>query len=757
MRALSHFRSALAMCCLLAPASGADFARRPGHAIASRVEALLAQMSLAEKVGQLVQMSTPDDATGPVTVRADRMQAVRSGGVGSVLNIVGAAQTRHYQELALQSRLHIPLLFAQDVIHGYKTGFPIPLAEAASWDLEAIRQSERVAATEAAAAGVHWTFAPMLDIARDPRWGRVMEGAGEDPYLGARIAAARVAGFQGSGLGALDSVMACAKHFAGYGAAVGGRDYNSVDMSLRQLWETYLPPFQAAAAAGAATFMNSFNDLNGVPASANAYLVNDILKGRWNFQGFVVSDWGSIGEMVTHGFVADNREAARAAINAGNDMDMESDAYGPHLAQLVTDGQVPVSRVDDAVRRILRLKFRLRLFDDPFPHSDLERERRVLNDPAHTQVARTRAGASIDLPKTKGALLPLSPKLRTIAFIGPLVKAKQDNLGGWAMEAPGFDYSKLIVSQWEGLQRRLGPGTQLLYARGSDIEGTSIAGFAEAVAVAKRADLVILSVGESRDMSGEAKSRSNLHLPGMQEELIKAVQATGKPVVVLINAGRPLVFEWTADHVPAIVYTWWLGSEAGDAIADVLSGDYNPGGKLPMSFPRSEGQIPVYYNHFNPARPASDELDHGYRSSYMDLPLRPRYAFGHGLSYTSFRYDHLQLDRHRLRDDEQLTASFELSNTGATAGSETVQLYLRDKVASLVRPVQELKDFQKITLQPGESRTVRFVIDRDKLSFYDANLRWVAEAGEFEIQIGSASDEIRLRDQFTLELREHTA
>ncbi|HKC15701.1 MAG TPA: beta-glucosidase BglX [Steroidobacteraceae bacterium] len=751
MRALSRFRSALAMCCLLAPAAGADFAPPPGDAIASRVEALLAQMSLAEKVGQLVQMSNPDDATGPVTVRADRMQAVRSGGVGSVLNIVGAAQTRHYQELALQSRLHIPLLFAQDVIHGYKTGFPIPLAEAASWDLEAIRQSERVAATEAAAAGVHWTFAPMLDIARDPRWGRVMEGAGEDPYLGARIAAARVAGFQGSGLGALDSVMACAKHFAGYGAAVGGRDYNSVDMSLRQLWETYLPPFQAAAAAGAATFMNSFNDLNGIPASANAYLVNDILKGRWNFQGFVVSDWGSIGEMVTHGFVADNREAAQAAINAGNDMDMESDAYGPHLAQLVTDGRVPLARVDDAVRRILRMKFRLGLFDDPFRYSDLERERRVLNDPAHTQVARTMARESIVLLKNEGALLPLSPKLRTIAFIGPLVKAKRDNLGGWAMEAPGFDYSQLIVSQWEGLQRRLGPGTQLLYARGSDIEGTSTAGFADAVAAAKRADLVILSVGENREMSGEAKSRSNLRLPGVQEELIKAVQATGKPVVVLINAGRPLVFEWTAEHVPAIVYTWWLGSEAGEAIADVLSGDFNPGGKLPMSFPRSEGQIPVYYNHFNTGRPATDEPGHGYQSSYLDLPLRPRYAFGHGLSYTSFRYDHLQLDRHQLRDNEMLTASFELTNTGVTAGSETVQLYLRDKVASLVRPVQELKDFQKIALQPGESRVVRFVIDRDKLSFYDAHLQWVAEAGEFELQIGAASDDIRLRDLFSLQ------
>ncbi|HMI36264.1 MAG TPA: beta-glucosidase BglX [Steroidobacteraceae bacterium] len=752
MTLFSRRCGALAAFWVLAMAANADVAPPPDEAaIAARVEALLAQMSLEEKVGQLVQMSNPDDATGPVTVRADRMQAVRSGGVGSVLNIVGAAQTRHYQELALQSRLHIPLLFAQDVIHGYKTGFPIPLAEAASWDLEAIRQAERVAATEAAAAGVHWTFAPMLDIARDPRWGRVMEGAGEDPYLGARIAAARVEGFQGSGLGALDSVMACAKHFAGYGAAVGGRDYNSVDMSLRQLWETYLPPFKAAADAGAATFMNSFNDLNGVPASANAYLVNDILKGRWNFQGFVVSDWGSIGEMVTHGFVADNREAAQAAINAGNDMDMESDAYGPHLAQLVTDGRVPLSRVDDAVRRILRLKFRLGLFDDPFRYSDLERERRVLNDPAHTQVARTMARESIVLLKNEGALLPLSPKLRTIAFIGPLVKAKQDNLGGWAMEAPGFDYSKLIVSQWEGLQQRLGPGTRLLYARGSDIDSAATDGFAEAVAVAKRADLVILSVGESRDMSGEAKSRSNLHLPGVQEELIKAVQATGKPVVVLINAGRPLVFEWTAEHVPAILYTWWLGSEAGHAIADVLTGDYNPSGKLPMSFPRSEGQIPVYYNHFNTGRPASDEPDHGYRSSYLDLPVRPRYAFGHGLSYTSFRYDHLQLDRHQLRENDALTASFELTNTGATAGSETVQLYLRDKVASLVRPVQELKDFQKITLQPGESRTVRFVIDHDKLSFYDAHLQWVAEAGEFELQIGAASDDIRLRDLFSLQ------
>ena len=722
----------------------------PAPGIDARVERLLAQMTLEEKVGQLTQHSGQDHMTGPEAMASDRLAEIRAGRIGSVLNIVGAADTRQYQELALQSRLKIPLLFGQDVIHGYKTTFPIPLGEAASWDLDAITQSARIAATEAAASGVQWTFAPMVDIARDPRWGRVMEGAGEDPYLGSQIAAARVHGFQGEKLGALDSVMACVKHFAAYGAAVGGRDYNSVDMSERQLLETYLPPFRAAAAAGAATFMNSFNDLNGVPATGSRYLQRDLLKGQWGFTGFVVSDWGSIREMIPHGYARDLKQAAQQAITAGNDVDMESDAYRDHLADLVRQGQVPQALVDDAVRRVLHKKFELGLFDDPFRYSNPQRERQVLNDPQHAQAARLVAAKSIVLLKNEGSLLPLSKSTKTVALIGPLVKASKDNLGSWSIELPDVDYSQLIVTQWEGVRRKLGANATLLYAQGTDIAGSSSAGFDEAVATARQADVVILSVGESRNLTGEASSRSDLHLPGVQEDLVRAVVATGKPVVVVISAGRPLVFNWTAEHAPAILYTWWLGTEAGDAIADVLFGDYNPSAKLPITFPRSEGQIPIYYNHYNTGRPATEGKQEAYKSGYLDLPLSPRYEFGYGLSYTRFAYSDLKLDRHQLRRGDALQVTATITNTGRYAGAEVVQLYLRDRVATVVRPVRELKDFRKLELQPGESRSVSFVVDREKLSFFNNQLDWAAEPGAFDLMIGASSADIRLHDEFEL-------
>jgi beta-glucosidase len=741
--ALCRFTALLALVPALLPA-------QPAPTVDARVEQLLAQMTLAEKVGQLSQYSGEQKKTGPVTFSDDRLAAIRSGGVGSVLNVTGADNTRHYQELAMRSRLKIPLLIAQDVIHGYATTFPIPLAEAASWDLEAMRLSARIAATEAAAAGVHWTFAPMVDIARDPRWGRVMEGAGEDTYLGARIATARVQGFQGEVPGALDSVLATAKHFAAYGAAVGGRDYNTTDMSERSLRETYLPPFRAAADAGVATFMNAFNDLSGVPATANRHLQRDILKGEWGFQGFVVSDWGSIGELVRHGLARDDKQAAYLAIMAGNDMDMESNAYARYLADLVREGRVPVAVVDEAVRRILRLKFQLGLFDDPYRYSDAARERRVLADPAHAQAARRVARESIVLLKNDGGLLPLAPSLKKIAFIGPLAKATRDNLGGWSVELQGVDYEKAIPSAFSQLQQRLGSRTELLYAQGCTVSGTSERGFAEAIAVARQADLVLLSVGEDIDMAGEAKSRSNLHLPGVQEDLVRAIAATGKPLVLLVSAGRPLVLEWAAEHLPTIVYTWWLGSEAGDAIVDVLTGAYNPSGKLPMSFPRSEGQIPIYYNHPNTGRPPDDDDDRSYRSAYIDLSIYPRWAFGHGLSYTSFQYEGMALDRHQLHGNDRLEVDAVIHNTGTRAGTEVVQLYLRDLVASVVRPVQELRGFERITLQPGERRSVHFTLDRDALSFWNGQLKWVAEPGEFRIMIGAASDDIRLRDTFTL-------
>ncbi|MFD2942838.1 glycoside hydrolase family 3 N-terminal domain-containing protein [Flavobacterium notoginsengisoli] len=726
------------------------FASAQQQSIDQKVNDLLKKMTIEEKIGQLNQYTGDNQATGPITINPNKQNEIKQGLIGSMLNVIGTKYTRGYQELAMQSRLKIPLLFGQDVIHGYKTTFPIPLAEAASWDLAAIELGARVAATEASASGIHWTFAPMVDIGRDPRWGRVMEGAGEDTYLGSKIAYARVKGFQGAKLGDLNSVMACVKHFAAYGAGVGGRDYNSVDMSERMLLETYLPPFKAALDAGAATFMNSFNDINGIPATGNAHLQRDILKGKWNFQGFVVSDWGSIGEMVAHGYSKDLKEAAYSAITAGSDMDMESNAYRKNLAELVKEGRVSIDLVDDAVRRILRKKFELGLFDDPYKYSDPKREEKALVNPEHRKAALEMAEKSIVLLKNEKQTLPLSKNTKTIAFIGPMVKEYKANMGFWAVELPEVNYDKWVVSQWDGLQNKVGKNTKLLYAKGCDVTGDNKDGFAEAVETAKQADVVILSVGERHDMSGEAKSRSDLHLPGVQEELIKAIQATGKPVVVLINAGRPLVFNWTADNVPAIVYTWWLGTEAGNAIANVLFGDYNPSGKLPMTFPREVGQVPIYYNHFSTGRPAKDENSTNYVSAYIDLKNSPKFPFGYGLSYTTFDYSGLKLSSTKIKSNETIKVSFQLKNSGKVAGEEVVQLYLKDKFGSVVRPVLELKDFQKVKLNAGESKTIEFTIDKEKLSFYNNKLEWGTEPGDFEVMIGASSADIKLRSDFEL-------
>ncbi|HWI91640.1 MAG TPA: beta-glucosidase BglX [Flavisolibacter sp.] len=716
-------------------------------AIDQKVDSVLKLMTLDEKIGQLNQY-TSSWSTGPVSPEGNKLQDIKDGKIGSLLNVKGVDKTRSMQEIAMQSRLKIPLLFGLDVIHGYKTTFPIPLAEAASWDLNAIEISARIAATEASASGIHWTFAPMVDIARDPRWGRVMEGAGEDPYLGSLIAKARVKGFQGKGLGNVDAVMACVKHFAAYGAAIGGRDYNSVDMSERTLWEIYLPPFKAAADAGAATFMNSFNDLNGIPATGNAYLQRDILKSKWNFKGFVVSDWGSIGEMIQHGYAADKYDAALKAITAGSDMDMESRSYTANLSKLVKEGKVSEILIDDAVKRILRKKFEMGLFDDPFRFCNAQREKDAINNQQHRTIARDVAQKSIVLLKNQNGLLPLSKSYKTIAVIGPLAKSKEDMLGFW--NVPWTDNSD-VVSLYEGLEKKLGSRTKLLYSKGAEINDTSRAGFADAVKTATQSDIVIVSVGEKRDMSGEAKSRSNIHLPGVQEDLIKALHATGKPIVVIINAGRPLIFNWTADNAPAILYTWWLGSEAGNAIANVLFGDYNPSGKLPMSFPRTEGQIPIYYNYFSTGRPAPDNnAMPNYRSGYIDLQKSPKFAFGYGLSYTTFKYDGLKLSDSVMSAGNNIEVSFTLTNTGKVAGEEVAQLYIRDNVASLVRPVKELKAFEKVGLKPGESKIIHFTIDRDKLSFYNQRLEWKAEPGTFTLMIGTASDNIQLQSSFQL-------
>jgi beta-glucosidase len=722
--------------------------------IDQKVDSVLSLMTLDEKMGQLNQYSSDFASTGPITKEGDKQNQIRAGKIGSFLNVIGAARNRSLQEIAMQSRLRIPLLMGQDVIHGIRTIFPIPLAEAASWDLTLLEQSARIAATEAAAAGIHWTFAPMVDIARDPRWGRVMEGAGEDPFLGSMIARARVKGFQGKGLGKVDAIMACAKHFAAYGAAVGGRDYNSVDMSLRQLYEVYLPPFKAAAEAGVATFMNAFNDLNGVPATGNHYLQRKVLKQDWKFKGFVVSDWGSIGEMINHGFAIDNKDAAHKAIIAGSDMDMESRSYISHLGNLVREGKVPVATIDDAVRRVLRKKFEMGLFEDPFRFCDTAREQRVWSNPTHRVVAREIARKSIVLLKNespKGSSTPLLPLQKTsnkkIALIGPFIKAVGEHNGFWSYSWP--DDSLRMVTIWQGLQSKLGKVNQLLYAQGCSVQQMDTTGFAEARKVALQSDVIVLSVGEAHDMSGEAKSKSSIRLPGVQELLVKEMVSTGKPVVVLISAGRPLVFNWISENVPAILYTWWLGTEAGNAIADVLVGDYNPAGKLPMTFPRNEGQIPIYYNYYSTGRPFKSENDFTYVTAYIDLPNTPQYPFGYGLSYTQFSYDSIRLSSKELKIGQQLEAKIRVTNTGSLAGEEVVQLYVQDETSSLVRPVRELKGFQKISLQPGESKELVFRVGDAELAYYNEQLEYKSEPGVFHIYLGGDSRADR-KASFTL-------
>jgi beta-glucosidase len=719
----------------------APFCTAQHKTIDQKVDSVLRLMTPDEKVGQMNQYNGPWAATGPLKGNDDIISQIKEGKAGSMLNVTGASRTRELQQLALQSRLKIPLLFGQDVIHGYRTTFPIPLAEAASWDLSAIELSARIAATEVSAAGVHWTFAPMVDIARDPRWGRVMEGAGEDPYLGSLIATARVKGFQGKGLGNTDAVMACAKHFAAYGAAVGGRDYNSVDMSLRQLHEIYLPPFRAALDAGAATFMNSFNDLNGIPATGNAYLQRDILKKKWNFKGFVVSDWGSVGEMINHGYAKDNADAAMLAANAGSDMDMESRSYIQHLAKLVKEGKVKMTVIDDAVKRILKKKFEMGLFDNPFKYCNEEREKIQWNNAEHLNATKEMAKKSIVLLKNEKQFLPVSKQSKNIALIGPLVKSVKEHLGFWSYDWD--DDSARINSLYSAVQKKLSSDSKLLYAKGCNINDNNTTAFAEAVGVANESDMVIIYVGEDRAYTGEAKSKSNIHLPGVQEELIKAVMATGKPVIVIIGAGRPLIFNWTADNAPAILYTWWLGTKGPEAIADVLFGDYNPSGKLPMSFPRTEGQIPIYYNHYNTGRPAANDSDVNYVSAYIDLPNSPKFPFGYGLSYTNFEYSNISLSKNQLKAGEKIVATVTVSNTGNYDGEEVVQLYIRDITGSVVRPVKELKGFQKIFLRKGETKEIKFNIGIEDLRFYNDKLQYIYEPGDFKLFIGGNSRDVK--------------
>ncbi|MCA1603456.1 MAG: glycoside hydrolase family 3 C-terminal domain-containing protein, partial [Acidobacteria bacterium] len=595
--------------------------------------------------------------------------------------------TNELQNVAMEeSRLKIPLLFGFDVIHGYRTIFPIPLGEASSWDPAAVERAAAIAAAETRAAGVHWTFAPMVDIARDPRWGRIMEGSGEDPFLGSAMARARVLGFQGRDYSAPDKVLACAKHWVAYGAAEAGRDYNTTDLSEWTLREVYFPPFKAALDAGAGTFMSAFNALNGVPTSANPFTLTKVLRSEWKFDGFVVSDYTAVEELIKHGVAANETEAAHAALNAGVDMEMVSRLYNKHGAQLLKEGRVSSSTIDEAVRRILRIKFRLGLFDHPY--ADEARERRVIFSPEKRAAAREIAARSMILLKNDNVILPLSKNVRSIGLIGPLADSQKDMIGAWSGDGRAEDAVTLL----QGIKSKLGPQAKINYAKGCEITGDKTDGFDEAVRAAKGSDVVILAIGESAEMSGEASSRSSLDLPGRQLDLVKAVQATGKPVVVVLMNGRPLTVNWIAENTPAILETWFAGTEAGNAIADVLFGDVNPGGKLPVTFPRSVGQIPLYYNHMNTGRPPDPNSK--WTSKYLDIDWKPLFPFGYGLSYTQFALSNLQLSAPGIRPDGNLTVSVDVQNTGRRTGDEVVQLYIRDVAASRTRPVKELKGFE---------------------------------------------------------------
>ena len=705
-----------------------------------KVDSLLKQMTLDEKIGQMSQFSCNWDVTGAI-MPDDYREYLRKGMVGSILNGYTVAGIRRLQSEALEhSRLKIPVLFGYDVVHGYRTIFPIPLGESCTWDPELMRQSAAIAAEEAAAGGINWTFAPMVDITRDPRWGRVMEGAGEDPYLGSLIARARVEGFQGGDLGSTKTVLACTKHFAAYGAAEAGRDYNTTDMSEHTLREVYLPPFRATVEAGVGSLMASFNEIGGIPATANRHLMTDILRGEWGFGGVLVSDYTGINELVPHGIAADEKEAGEKALNAGIDMDMTGAVYLKYLRRSLDEGRVSLRQIDDAVRRILRQKFLLGLFDDPYRYLDSLRERETLGKPEFRAKAREIAVQSIVLLKNDGGVLPLDPSSRmTVALVGPMFSERASLNGAWA----GSGVREESVTLLEGLTKRYaGTAVRFITAAGCDLTTDDRSGFAAAVTAARRADIVVAAMGEHYDWSGETASRSDITLPGAQRDLLRALEATGKPVVLVVLSGRPLDLSWEDAHLEAIVEAWYPGTTAGDAIADVLSGDYNPSGKLTMSFPRSAGQIPVYYNHKNTGRPAAPgQTGRCYRSNYLDIVNEPLYAFGHGLSYTTFEISEPTLDRDTFSAGGRITASARVSNTGGRDGEVVVQLYIRDVAASVTRPVKELKGFRKIALRKGEVQTVTFEVSEREIAFLNADFVRRPEAGEFRLWIAQSSDD----------------
>jgi beta-glucosidase len=709
-----------------------------------QIDSLIARMTLEEKAGQLSQFSGGwNKASTNSTVTAEQRAMVKEGKVGSFLNVFGSEITRELQRIAVEeSRMKIPLLYGFDVIHGFRTTFPIPLAEASSWDPAAVEKADRIAAIEAAAAGIDWTFAPMVDIARDPRWGRIAEGSGEDPYLGSAMARAHVKGFQGENGSADNPVLACAKHYAAYGGAEGGRDYNTVDISERSLRETYLPPFKAALDAGAATFMSSFNEIAGVPSTGNRMLLTDILRREWGFKGFVVSDWTSIPEMRAHGIAATEEEAGILAITAGTDMDMVGGVYLRYLPALVRKGKVSEQTVDEAVRRVLRAKFQLGLFDNPYRYCNADKERTLIYNDANRAVAREMARRSIVLLKNGKNVLPLKKAVRSIALIGPLADDHENPLGPWAQVGRASD----VVTVLEGIKAVAAPSCKITYVRGCEVvDSLPERDFTKALTVAKSADVVIMVLGESSNMSGEAASRSNLDLPGYQEDLLKAVCAIGKPVVLVLMNGRPLTIPWAADHCDAIVESWFLGVQTGNAIADVLFGDYNPSGKLPVSFPRSVGQVPVYYNFKSTGRPTNSS--NHYSSKYIDAPNTPLFPFGYGLSYTTFSYKDLALSSKKIVTDGIVKVTVNVTNSGNRDGEEVVQMYIRDEVGSVTRPVKELRGFKKIALKAGETKKVEFALEPNDLAMYNREMKWVVEPGSFKVFVGTNSAE-NLEDEF---------
>ncbi|ADB53816.1 glycoside hydrolase family 3 N-terminal domain-containing protein [Conexibacter woesei] len=719
----------VALAFLLAPrAAERATAQDPNADVEAKIDDWLSRMTLEQKLGQLQQLDA-DFPSG--RLRDDQLALVRAGRLGSTLNGRGAANTNAAQRVALeQSALRIPLLFGFDVIHGYRTVFPVPLAEASSWDTQAAESSAAIAAREARAAGVHWTFAPMVDVTRDPRWGRVVEGAGEDAFLGSSFSAARVRGFQGEDYSRPDRVAATAKHWVAYGGAEAGRDYNTVDTSERRLRELYFPPFRAAVDAGVASFMTSFNEINGVPATANPFVLRDVLRDEWGFDGAVVSDYTSIRELIPHGVAADDADAAQLALNAGTDIEMVSRTIAENGARLVADGRLSETTVDDAVRHVLRLKYRLGLFDEPYV--DESREAAVLNDPAHRREARRIAARSMVLLKNDGGALPLPENLRRVAVVGPLADSKEDMLGTWIGDGKAADAVTVRESMEELLGRR-----NVRYAPGCDAPCAASGGFGNAVAAVRGSQAAVVVLGEPAAWSGEASSRSEIGLPGRQLQLLRAIHATGKPYVVVLMNGRPLTLDWAARRAPAIVEAWYPGTEAGRAVTDVLFGDVNPGGKLPVTFPRNVGQIPIHYDQKPTGRPPDPA--NKYTSKYLDVDVTPQYPFGHGLSYTTFALSNIGVSPGAIAPDGEVTVSADVRNSGRRAGDEVVQLYVRDEVASVTRPLRALRGFERVTLQPGESRRVTFRLDRDDLGLIDARGDFTVEPGRFRVWVSSSS------------------